>query len=104
MNYSAKELGIGASEKLGVEIAIKKLSGESTQQTKDNFSNEVKFMARLDHPNVIRLIGVCLDATPGRFLAMEYMINGDLAQFLKESDFVDSIGANLRIQEVSTQL
>ena len=85
---------------MGVEIAVKKLSGESTQQTKDNFSNEVKFMARLDHPNVVKLLGVCLDVRAGRFLAMEYMINGDLAQFLKDSDFVDSIGANLRIQEV----
>lgn len=58
-------------------------------------------MARLDHPNVIKMIGVCLDSSAGRFIAMEYMINGDLAQFLKEADFVATLGANLRIQEVS---
>ena len=59
-------------------------------------------MARLEHPNVIKLLGMCLEETGGgRFIAMEYMVNGDMAQFLKDCDFVDSIGANLRLQEVS---
>ena len=84
-----------------MEVAIKKLPGGSDQKSKDNFGNEVKFMARLDHPNVTKMIGVCLDSSAGRFIAMEYMINGDLAQFLKETDFVATLGANLRIQEVS---
>ena len=100
-NYSARELGIGASQRKGIEIAIKKLPGGSDEKSKKNFGNEVKFMARLTHPNVVRMIGVCLDSSAGRFIAMEHMINGDMAQFLKEADFVATLGANLRLQEVS---
>ena len=38
-------------------------------------------MSRLDHPNVIRLLGICKTGTP--YIMMEYMEKGDLNQFLQ---------------------
>ena len=63
-------------------VAVKMLKENASQRNKQLFEKEVKFMSRLDHPNVIRLLGVCMDEE-APFLMMEYMTNGDLNQYLK---------------------
>ena len=69
-------------EALYIFVAVKKLKQNASERNKDLFDKEVKFMSRLNHPNVIRLLAVCTDeATP--FIMMEYMKNGDLNQYLK---------------------
>ena len=40
-------------------------------------------MQELDHPNVLRLIGVCLDGGPAPYLVMPFMDNGSLLSHLK---------------------
>ena len=40
-------------------------------------------MKHFDHPNVLHLIGVCLDAGPAPYVVMPYMANGSLLQYLK---------------------
>ena len=40
-------------------------------------------MAALDHPNVLRLIGVCLDGGPAPYLIMPFMFNGSLLSYLQ---------------------
>ena len=63
-------------------VAVKKLKENASERNWQLFEKEVTFMSRLDHPNVIRLIGVCKDeAAP--FIMMEYMANGDLNQYLQ---------------------
>ena len=39
-------------------------------------------MSRLNHPNVVRMLGVCTDKE-NPFIMMEYMTNGDLNQYLQ---------------------
>ena len=46
--------------------------------------DEVLKMQSFNHPHVMTLIGVCLDAGPGLALVMPYMANGSLLAYLKE--------------------
>lgn len=41
-------------------------------------------MKHFDHPNVLGLIGVCLDAGPAPYVVMPYMANGSLLHYLKK--------------------
>ena len=66
-------------------VAIKTLKKDPTEENKKAFEKEIKFMSRLNHKNVIRLLGICTKGTP--FIMMEYMENGDLNQFLKKHTF-----------------
>ena len=42
-------------------------------------------MSKFDHPNVLTLIGVCLDGGPAPFIIMPFMINGCLLTYLKKN-------------------
>ena len=41
-------------------------------------------MATFDHPNVLTLIGVCLDGGPAPYIVMPFMFNGSLHSHLKK--------------------
>ena len=45
------------------------------------FGVEVDILSRLDHPNLVSLIGYCADGK-NRFLVYEYMLNGNLEDHL----------------------
>ena len=70
---------------LPILVAIKTLKKDPSEENKKAFKKEIKFMSRLNHKNVIRLLGICTKGTP--FIMMEYMENGDLNQFLKKQTF-----------------
>ena len=40
-------------------------------------------MQAFDHPHVMSLLGVCMDAGPGISIIMPYMANGSLLNYLK---------------------
>lgn len=46
---------------------------------------ECSKMIHFDHPNVIKLRGVCLDGGPAPYIIMPFMPNGSLLSFLKEN-------------------
>lgn len=47
--------------------------------------SESTIMAYFDHPNVLRMIGLCVDTeTFSIDIVLPYMANGDLRAFLKE--------------------
>ncbi|KAL2344295.1 hypothetical protein Fmac_005580 [Flemingia macrophylla] len=69
--------------KSGEVVAIKKmeLPAIKAAEGEREFRVEVDILSRLDHPNLVSLIGYCADGKQ-RFLVYEYMHNGNLQDHL----------------------
>ncbi|KAK1791386.1 hypothetical protein P4O66_013395 [Electrophorus voltai] len=81
----------GTSEKVAVKTM--KLDNFSQREIEE-FLNEAACMKDFNHPNVIRLLGVCLEVGPGHFpkpmVILPFMKYGDLHSFLLRSRLGDT--------------
>ncbi|KAL6295228.1 hypothetical protein ACE6H2_003370 [Prunus campanulata] len=68
----------------GREIAVKKLS-QSSNQGKKEFMNEAKLLARVQHRNVVNLLGYCAHGVE-KLLVYEYVANESLDKLLFKSN------------------
>lgn len=87
LGISLRDLGlshINDDKNITVQVAMKKLKRNPDRVIKEAFEKEIKFMSRLKHNNVVRLLAICSTGDP--FILMEYMENGDLNQYLRKCD------------------
>uniref|UniRef100_W5NKM5 Tyrosine-protein kinase receptor n=1 Tax=Lepisosteus oculatus TaxID=7918 RepID=W5NKM5_LEPOC len=74
-------LGDGTGE---TQVAIKTLKRGATDHEKAEFLKEAHLMSQFDHPNILKLLGVCLLNEP-QYILLELMEGGDLRSFLREA-------------------
>ncbi|KAB2097211.1 hypothetical protein ES319_A01G155800v1 [Gossypium barbadense] len=68
----------------GREVAVKKLS-HSSRQGKKEFENEARLLARVQHRNVVNLLGYCVHGAE-KLLVYEYVTNESLDKLLFKSN------------------
>lgn len=66
-----------------------------------DFIKEAKFMANFKHPNILKLLGICLDANVN-FLILELMEEGDLLKYLRSNRPKGAIPSSLTLYDLLT--
>uniref|UniRef100_A0A3Q1JPA2 receptor protein-tyrosine kinase n=1 Tax=Anabas testudineus TaxID=64144 RepID=A0A3Q1JPA2_ANATE len=85
---------------LSVLVAVKQLRADATNQARNDFLKEIKIMSRLNDPNIIRLLCVCVTSDP-LCMVTEYMENGDLNMFLSQREIESTLTHANNIPSVS---
>uniref|UniRef100_A0AAX7T482 Protein tyrosine kinase 7 (inactive) n=1 Tax=Astatotilapia calliptera TaxID=8154 RepID=A0AAX7T482_ASTCA len=93
----SKAKGIEEGEEETV-VLVKSLQTRDEQLQLD-FRREAEMFAKLSHPNVVRLLGLCREADP-HYMILEYYDLGDLKQFLRISKSKDD---KVKSQPISTK-
>uniref|UniRef100_A0AAY4EHC3 Protein tyrosine kinase 7 (inactive) n=1 Tax=Denticeps clupeoides TaxID=299321 RepID=A0AAY4EHC3_9TELE len=93
----AKAKGIVEGEEQTL-VLVKSLQARDEQLQQD-FRREADMFAKLSHPNVVQLLGLCRDAEP-HYIILEYMDLGDLKQFVRISKGRDE---KMKSQALSTK-
>ena len=94
VGLSLKDMNLSKTETnkdVSITVAVKRLKLDATPAQRRAFETEAKFLSRLRHPNVVRLLGASYEDPA--FIMMEYMKEGDLSLFLKKYSEVVSMAA-----------
>ncbi|XP_051468926.1 ALK tyrosine kinase receptor isoform X4 [Apus apus] len=81
--YEGQVAGI-SSDPTPLQVAVKTLPEVCSEQDELDFLMEALIISKFNHQNIVRCIGVSLQALP-RFILLELMAGGDLKSFLRET-------------------
>ncbi|XP_023208278.1 ALK tyrosine kinase receptor isoform X3 [Xiphophorus maculatus] len=81
--YEGLAVGI-PGEPSPLQVAVKTLPEVCSEQDELDFLMESLIISKFNHQNIVRCIGVSLQAMP-RFILLELMAGGDLKTFLRET-------------------
>ncbi|XP_043837953.1 ALK tyrosine kinase receptor [Dromiciops gliroides] len=81
--YEGQVSGI-PSDPSPLQVAVKTLPEVCSEQDELDFLMEALIISKFNHQNIVRCIGVSLQALP-RFILLELMAGGDLKSFLRET-------------------
>lgn len=79
--FQAQAPGLVSGEEF-TNVAVKVLKDEASDDLLIDFEREACLLAEFDHPNIVKLLGVCALGRP-MCLLFEYMGRGDLNEFLR---------------------
>ncbi|KAK7791522.1 hypothetical protein R5R35_008686 [Gryllus longicercus] len=79
--FQAKAPGLVKGEEFTL-VAVKMLKDEASEDLQVDFEREACLLAEFDHPNIVKLLGVCAIGRP-MCLLFEFMGRGDLNEFLR---------------------
>ncbi|WVZ91268.1 hypothetical protein U9M48_037460 [Paspalum notatum var. saurae] len=82
------------------EVAVKK-SKVINADSREEFVNEIIILSQINHRNIVRLLGCCLDIDVP-MLVYEFVSNGTLSKFLHDADYRSPIPLDLRLK-IATQ-
>ncbi|EPB73067.1 fibronectin type III domain protein [Ancylostoma ceylanicum] len=84
-------------------VAVKTLRQECAEAEKIKFMKEAILMNNFDHPNIVKLLGVCLEGHKD-YIILELMEGGDLLNFLRASSPTDSFPSQLSLRDILSML
>lgn len=79
--FQAKAPGLISGEEMTI-VAVKMLKDDASQDLQVDFEREACLLAEFDHPNIVKMLGVCAIGRP-MCLLFEFMSRGDLNEFLR---------------------
>ena len=74
--FHAKAPGIISSQEF-TDVAVKVLKDEASSDLQMDFEREACLLSKFDHPNIVKLLGICAIGKP-TCLIFEYMEKGNL--------------------------
>ncbi|MDP2434630.1 MAG: protein kinase, partial [archaeon] len=83
--FGAVFLGVWRHHKQELQVAIKKthFAASTSPETLHDFMVEIKFLAQLEHPNILKLLGVVVIEEESDVLMLtEYMSGGNLRDYM----------------------
>ena len=64
-----------SSSSPGMEVAVKSLEGEPTEEERVKFLQEATIMGQFKHPNIIRIVGIVTTSEPVSVFELDLELN-----------------------------